>query len=426
MNGRMMGRRKDNKRQAGFTLIELMVAVFVGAIVIYGVYSIFASSQRIFHEEQRISQAQLAVRLGMEVVKNDIKRMGYMMSPNINRDPMVCANVGGPALVSVHPVVHVNGTAGQVFTAAGGTASIIEPGINSGIAPDAVYLAGNYTSTVSYLAQTVLTGTGTVQLQNIGRRRLPGETPPPAYIPAIPTQQEFNRMFPVGAYLRVVNKFGRMMFAEITGLPNVANRTVSVQGGSLPDASGGLNVFCGINGYGEGSEVNVVNRVLYRIELDQSAGAPPGKTDLVRWQVDADNVTVANTREIVVEFAVDFQVWYRMDASTGATAGLPNIGYTMDMPTDNVVVIPGAGGGTPPALDGTVGAEPENLRVAIIRISVRSDVEDPTFPFVARPGTNDPLWRFELDAAATGSAHVRTLIAQVELPNIAFRNMRHP
>ena len=417
----MMGRRKDNKRQAGFTLIELMVAVFVGAIIIYGVYSIFSSSQRIFHEEQRISQAQLAARLGMEVVKNDIKRMGYMMSPNIDTDPMVCTNVGGPALVRIHPVVHINGTAGQVYTATGGTVPIVEPALNWGIAPDAVFLAGNYTSTLGYLAQTILTGTGQVQLQNIGRRRLPGENPL-TYIPAIPTQQEFNRMFPVGGYIRVVNKFGYMMFAQITSDPVLATRTVVVAGGSLPDASVG-NVACGIHGYGEGSEVNVVNVVLYRIELDQSPGAPDGKTDLVRWQVDANNTVVPNTREIVVEYAVDFQVWFRARNPVVGAGGAQQIDFVMDVPPDNVVGIPGSGGEMPPILDGTLNAEPERLRVAIIRISVRSDVEDPTFPFIRRPSINDPLWRIELSPGATGSAHVRTLISQVELTNITFRNL---
>ncbi|MFH1437403.1 MAG: prepilin-type N-terminal cleavage/methylation domain-containing protein [Pseudomonadota bacterium] len=417
----MMGRRKDKKTQAGFTLIELMVAVFVGAIVIYGVYSIFSSSQRIFHEEQRISQAQLAARLGMEVVKNDIKRMGYMMSPNIDRDPLVCNNAGGPALVRIHPVEHINGTAGQVFTAAGGTAPIIEPAANWGIAPDAVYLAGNYTSSVGYLAQTILTGTGQVQLQDIGRRRLPGEAPA-TYVPVLPTQQEFERMFPDDGYLRVVNKFGYMMFAEINGIPNLATRTIRVTGGNLPDASLG-NVACGIHGYGEGSEVNVVNRVLYRIEVDQSPGAPAGKTDLVRWQVDENDVPVPNSREIIVEFAVDFQVWFRMNTPVGGVGSEPQVEFMMDVPADNVVVIPGTGGGVPPVLDGTLNAQPERLRVAIIRISVRSDVEDPTFPFIARTNANDPLWRFELSAAATGSAHVRTLISQVELTNIAFRNL---
>ena len=35
----------------------------------------------------------------------------------------------------------------------------------------------------------------------------------------------------------------------------------------------------------------------------------------------------------------------------------------------------------------------------------------------------DPLWRFELNQDAVGSAHVRTLISQVELTNIAVRNL---
>jgi prepilin-type N-terminal cleavage/methylation domain-containing protein len=414
------GNEKMEERgsRAGFTLVELMVAVFVGAIIIYGMFSVYVTGQRVFHEEHRISQAQLAARLGMEVIKNDIKMAGFMSTPNVNFDPMVCNNVGGPALLNIQAVVHTNGTAGTVFDSAGGSAAIPLAAANTGIAPDAILLTGNYVTSQSFRAQTIRAGAGQIVLQDLRRLTLPGEDP--TVLPPLPTDVEFARMFPADSYVRVVNKYGFMMFSRITAVGSAASRTITVSP-PLPDASAG-SVQCGVHGYGEGSEVNVVSMVLYRIEVDPTDSM---KTDLVRWQVDAGGNTVAGTREIIVEYAVDFQVWFRHDdPATALLPFLPNIAYPGDTVADSQVVILGTGGSAPP-LDGTLSARPENLRVAVLRISVRTADEDPTFPFVAR-GATDPLTRFELNTGGVGAAHVRSITAQVELPNIAFRNLRNP
>lgn len=411
--------KRTIQNRGGFTLVELMVAVFVGSIVIWGIYTIYEGSSRIFHEEHRISQAQLSARLAMEVIKNDLKRAGFMATPNVNFDPMVCQNVGGAGLVNVQSIVHVDGTAGSVYSQAGAAVNIYRPDINAGIAPDALTLAGNYITTQSFLAQVIRASAGQIQLQSIQRLTLPGEDP--TIPPPLPTDNDFARMFPLNSYIRVVNPYGFMMFSRVQSVGSSATRTLTVNP-PLPDASS-VSVMCGVHGYGEGSEVNVVNMVLYRIEVDPN-DATGKKTDLVRWQVDANGATVAGTREIIAEYAVDFQVWFRVDdIGTALMPQQPSIQQTVDVPQDNVVVLV-AGGGPQPPLDGTVAAHPEDMRVAIVRLSIRTAEEDPTFPFIAR-AAGEPLVRYDLEAGAVGAAHVRTIVAQVELPNIAFRNLRN-
>jgi len=395
-----------------------MVAVFVGSIVIWGIYSIYTGSQRIFHEEHRISQAQLSARLAMEVIKNDLKRAGFMATPNVNFDPMVCQNVGGAGLVNVQSIVHVNGTAGMVYDQAGASVGIYRPDLNAGIAPDALTLAGNYITTQSFLAQVIRAGAGQIQLQSIQRLTLPGEDP--TIPPPLPTDNEFTRMFPLNAYIRVVNPYGFMMFSRIQTVGAAATRTLTVNP-PLPDASS-ASVMCGVHGFGEGSEVNVVNLVLYRIEVDPG-DASGRKTDLVRWMVDANGATVAGTREIIAEYAVDFQVWFREDdPGTALIPQQPSIQQTIDVPPDGTVVL--VAGGAEPPLDGSAAAHPEDMRVAIVRLSIRTAAEDPLFPWIAR-GAGQPLVRYDTEAGGVGAAHVRTIVAQVELPNIAFRNLRN-
>lgn len=428
------------RTQRGFTLIELMVAVFVGAIVIAGIYVIFANSQKIFHQEGRISQAQLGARVGMELIKSDIQRAGYLSSPNPgihpvlagrNVDPLVCFNQGVTGL-DLQPVVHTNGTDGKVFNTSGAPVDIPYPAQNIGLQPDSVILVGNYINANTYLAQTINASTGAIRLQTLDT------SPPPGMNPASDAwssrdsigDNEFQRMFPSTAFVRVVNRHGRMMFARIAGA-DFANLTVNVAASALKQV--GEAIQCGIPGYGEGSEINVVNAILYRVEIDPSPeavdyadGNKRKKTDLVRYMLDQNMNVLPQTREVVIEHVVDFQLWYRQDDPVGAMGSKPNIDvdWQSSLPDDRRIVIGIPIGASPPPLDGSINAHPENLRSAIIKISVRTADEDTEFPFLMR-GLGDPLHRYELNPVTQGAAHVRTLVTEVKLPNIAFRNLRN-
>jgi hypothetical protein len=417
-----------------------MVAIFVGAVVIAGIYVIFANSQKIFHQESRISQAQLGARVGMELLKSDIRRAAYLSSPNPgphpiiggrNVDPLVCFNQGITGL-NLQPVVHTNGSDGKVFNQAGAPVDIPYPAQNIGLQPDSVILVGNYINANTYLAQTINASTGAIRLQTIQT------TPPPGMNPASDTwasrdtigATEFQRMFPTTAFVRVVNRHGRMMFARISGADH-SNLTVSVPAAALKQV--GEAIQCGIPGYGEGSEVNVVNAILYRVEIDPSPeavdyadGNKRKKTDLVRYMLDQSMNVLPLTREVVIEHVVDFQLWYRQDDPIGALGARPNIDmdWQSSLPDNRRIVIGIPIGASPPPLDGSLNAHPENLRSAIIKISVRTADEDTEFPFIIR-ALSDPLHRYELNPVTAGAAHVRTLVTEVKLPNIAFRNLRN-
>jgi hypothetical protein len=420
-----------------------MVAIFIGAVVIAGVYAIFANSQRIFHQEGRIAQAQLGARTGLELLKNDLRRAGYLSSPNptpdpanpgSNIDPLVCFNHGLTG-IQLQPVIHTNGTAGKVLDSSGMPTNIAYPSRNADLAPDAVVLVGNYINTRTFLAQTINAPAGSIRLQTLA------PTPPPGIDPEGATwsgsdpigDSEFARMFPASvAFVRVLNRHGRMMFAPITGTSSATDQTVFVPTDALNQVS--QTIQCGVEGYGEGSEVNVVNAILYRVEIDTTEqardqadpGTPFKKTDLVRYMLDQNLQVIPETREIVIEYVVDFQVWYRQDDPTGASGTQPNIDmqWTGSLPEDERIVIDVPLGASPTPLDGSASAKPENLRSAIIKISVRTAEEDPEFPFIMR-AAGEPLVRFELNPNTEGAAHVRTLVTEVNLPNIAFRNLRN-
>ena len=134
---------------------------------------------------------------------------------------------------------------------------------------------------------------------------------------------------------------------------------------------------------------------MYRLERDGAPDArdradpanPFKKVDLVRWLLDQDMNPIPGTREVVMEYVVDFQIWYREDSPVGATGVQPHINmlWQSQLPANNVIVIGIPAGTSPPPLDGTLNADPENLRSAIIKVSVRTAEEDTDFTFLLSP-----------------------------------------
>ncbi|MCA9616172.1 MAG: prepilin-type N-terminal cleavage/methylation domain-containing protein, partial [Myxococcales bacterium] len=62
-------------REAGFTLLELMVALVAGLVAILAVYYVSSASARHFHEQQRVAQTQTSIRMAMQQLRRDIGRV---------------------------------------------------------------------------------------------------------------------------------------------------------------------------------------------------------------------------------------------------------------------------------------------------------------------------------------------------------------
>jgi type IV pilus assembly protein PilW len=84
---------------AGFTLIELMVAMVMAAIVIISTMTIAEMSARSYEAQERVSTAQQGVRAAMDMMVRDIRMAGY--------DPMAHSNGSLPdaAITTASPTV---------------------------------------------------------------------------------------------------------------------------------------------------------------------------------------------------------------------------------------------------------------------------------------------------------------------------------
>jgi prepilin-type N-terminal cleavage/methylation domain-containing protein len=137
---------KENK---GVTLIELMVALVISAVLVAGTYSIFISQQRTYIAQDQIVAAQQDGRAALTIMAKDIRMAGML------------TGTGGFS----------NCTGNQVYT----FTDAITPGNNTA-SPDQI--------TVVYAAEEFIIGGSSVSVSNVNNKTVtlgiltPGSTPP--------------------------------------------------------------------------------------------------------------------------------------------------------------------------------------------------------------------------------------------------------
>lgn len=81
-----------HRRQLGMTLIEIMIALLIGAFLLGGVMQIFVSSQQTNRMQENLSRLQENGRFAMEFISKDIRRAGFQGCPSLS-DVSVLTNV---------------------------------------------------------------------------------------------------------------------------------------------------------------------------------------------------------------------------------------------------------------------------------------------------------------------------------------------
>ena len=68
---------KYNAYQTGMTLIEIMIALLIGAFLLGGVLQIFSGSQQTYRMQENLSRLQENGRFAMDFLAHDIRMAGY-------------------------------------------------------------------------------------------------------------------------------------------------------------------------------------------------------------------------------------------------------------------------------------------------------------------------------------------------------------
>ncbi|MGH8160267.1 MAG: PilW family protein [Rhodanobacter sp.] len=94
--GSVRGGIRRSGSPAGFTLIELMIAMLLGLIVIAGVVSVFLAGQQTYRTNQALGDVQDGSRIAFEIMANDIRHAGLLGCSNNGQVANVLNN--GPGM----------------------------------------------------------------------------------------------------------------------------------------------------------------------------------------------------------------------------------------------------------------------------------------------------------------------------------------
>jgi len=403
-----------SRDSAGFTLVELMVALTGGLIISLAVFALVRDSGRFYQRETRISNATVSGLIGFERLRADLGRAGFLSSPNAFRDPSLCGAPNGnwPAALQNLASIQVSAPA------------LVYPALSTnGRTPQVITLAGSYSSPDVFGAKVLPTGNNVVlQLSTVegaGALRRLGNS-------IMPDDDMMKAAFPSLRALRIVQN-GRHYYGQIVTATGGAQPTVTINRDPPVQFRGDSLIGCGLEEIGSGASVatiNVVNFIQYEIRKLQtpkaiaayqnvfanSADAPgeAGRTELTRVELGITGGVLDGTEEVVAEYAVDLNL--QVTAVT-STTGCCDPNLSLLAPGDalfNTFTGP---------VFGTANT-PELIRSVRVRLGVRSREGDRTVN-LANPA-NQGLFRFNISSGTPETfARVRTFQADVALHNQA-------
>ncbi|MBW2645857.1 MAG: prepilin-type N-terminal cleavage/methylation domain-containing protein, partial [Deltaproteobacteria bacterium] len=75
----------NKKNNAGFTLVELLVALAISACVMTAICSIYVSSDKVYTAQNQVVRAQQDARAGLDILGREIRMAGFIRN-TINTD----------------------------------------------------------------------------------------------------------------------------------------------------------------------------------------------------------------------------------------------------------------------------------------------------------------------------------------------------
>ncbi len=373
------------KHNKGFTLVELMVAMVLSIIILGSLYMIYTSSMSAYRTEDQILSMQERLRFGLEHLKRDLRRAGFLATPNSRADVSnVCYSP-----VELRSVVLELRSGDNPY-----------PLRNPNLRPTSISLFGDFFSGYTY--HTVAVQADKVFLLD--------DNDPVTGAGSFPrTEADYLRIFTSNRFLRILTKEQFEIYIPIISA-NYVEKSVTLATPVPISGAGG----CGISGFGDGLDVNVAGFIRYSIMTDVRPNAPVGKTDLVREEVQVDASTIVpNSALVIADYAVDLQL-YDFGFENTATSTVWDI-LRRHMPNE----VAGTGTGW---LDDHSAARPHLLRYLTVKLTVRSEDEDPRYNFQTRAAEFQPVDGYDL-SEMEGACRTLSMASRVFLTSISMRNL---
>lgn len=468
--------RVRRRAAGGFTLIELTVSLLAGLLVAIAIVGLSKESTRSFHEEVRASAAEAALRTAADRLRADIARASFMMTPNIVGDPKIAFVPGGPhvstTLAAAYPGIgvlqgiHLSEGSSNQNTALGLSLS----GQNGTVAPDVLEIGGNMTGAEQFEVQAIVPaasnaqgGAGATCTQILLSTTSPAifrilNSPDAGGAPSAGADQEMRNLFqPVSQsnstnqfLVRIVDDTGCSQYLPTCKAQAKAAGLVAAAGGPLapfvlvdgaPLTAKDTQGRCGLQGNSSGHAwVNPVQVVRWEIvgptavateaeptqvvagldnQWTEAGAQDPNKYDLMRMFLDATGAVVPETKEIIAEYAVDFDVAFTVDTSVDTTGAAPSLvtydfdtaGQTSNQAVADVVTV--------------AGTKPQRIRSVRARLVTRTAQADRTVNIPLTDGGVPYMYRYCIQTAGCSGttalqwARTRTVTMETSIPNQA-------
>ncbi|MCA9521727.1 MAG: prepilin-type N-terminal cleavage/methylation domain-containing protein [Myxococcales bacterium] len=367
----------------GFTLLELLIVLFLTSLLLYSIYQLFDKSTRLYKVQDDMVTMQANIRFALEQLRTDVKNAGFQASPNTLSDSAVC-----PKPPSIHRAIRLEHN--PIFSGKFDNK-------NPYVIPVSIYLWGDIRIGQSFFTEYV-TG-NTVKIK--------GDF----------TDEEFARIFTIDSFLRLVNHDQYEMVYKITSV-SASARTVTLDGN--PPIVSDLQP-CGVDGLGENQLANVIDYVRYRIIFDP-ADTTNKRTLLVREYLKQDGTTVRDRGvTVIADNVVDLQV-YDFVFDSDLTRKLPVLDRSkskledvLDDGDDGILGKDNGSSGDP---------APENLRFFTLVLTVRSDSHDFSLSHEPKKVQHAPLVSFTTLPKLQGASRVLTVASKMELRSLSVRNLK--
>lgn len=413
-------RPKHRRIRAGFTLVELMVALSGGLSVAIVVFALAKDGSRFYVRESRVADATLSALAGFERLRTDLSRISFLSSPNIRRDPRLCGDpVGDPTWPA-----GLKRLAGLGIDAPAPTNAAL---LANKLTPNSLLIAGNLSSTELFpIIGVQANGSGfRVDLQtNIGPLMRKDFIHQSAALQTSMLQDFFLPQGQAGRALRIVDPSGAVQYGTISGVVNDTGPAVLLSGNPALRLRGANSTICGLHALSHGY-ANVVSFVRYQVrpvDLKAAPGYAPlystggtpwdaNRTDLVREELDVTGAQIPGTEEIVSEYAVDLE----LGITVAQTFNGLNVSQLTNFAPGDTKVKEWAGD-----IVNVATAQPQRVQALRVRLSVRSREPDRELGITgSAAGPVAPgLYRFSLASDGLSQfARVRTLQADITLHN---------
>jgi prepilin-type N-terminal cleavage/methylation domain-containing protein len=433
----------------GFTLVELMVALSAGLAVAAGAYMLSQTSLETFTSEARINAAQYSGMMGMNRLTADLRRAGFMASPNLAKDPRRCGVAPAapvPELITAFRLYE--GAATGTYGAGPSTASpaygplpAVVTGAENNRAPDRFRIAGNFATNEVFEFTDIDVANKVVHLavdrnamQRVYRDSKRGA---PGICTMFPRNSWVRLVDAAGmeTYVRLVNDSAHCAAVERTDSTGW-DKSVKLKFNSTLPTVPSCNPAAG-PGYANPVDlVEYVVKYLKPISADLVAEGFPGavapfvdpdpstpdlpqadidianavtgegtRLQLVRRRLAGDGTILANSAEIVADHVADLN--FRLNYKPAAAA---NTLALADFDQSTATGAPGAAN------------DWQEVRTVGVRLGIRAKGPEREADGSVVPTSNLPLRRFRLfPASATnrlGFARVRNLYTEVHLTNL--------